>query len=254
MGLFNFKKKPTEKGTDRSVTTAKEGYYGDLEKTAVLATLFEVDRAARDEAWNNEFSTNVSDASFACGEPQIIQGPDGFPYFQLQIPTPNKPFQCYVVRHIVSDFILNRGIGIVINAQKAQPDWVFTYGDLVNFAVRGEFYTTSSPVQLPKEEVIQRQEKVLMGQPSEAFLPGPARLIIRQFLEKQGIRDTKIALMTRQYGDDVLQELVTNLTPKKVGQERFEALQSHLKWFLPRHYAMVATDEDGSLKNNFNPL
>jgi len=243
MGLFNFKRK-----------SEKEGYNGDLEKTATLAALFEITGAARDEAWKNEFLANVGDASFTCGNPQIVQGPDGFPYFQLETPTPNKSFQCYVISHMISDFILERGIGIVINAHKGQPDWVFTYGSLVNFSVRGAFYTPVPALQLPEEEVIRQQEKVLVGQPSEAFLPKAVRPILRQFLEQQGIHDTKIALMSRNYGDEVLQELVTNLTPEKTGRELFEALQSHLKWFLPDHYSMVAMDENGALKDNFEPL
>ncbi len=254
MGLFNFKKKSEEKGTEKPATKEKEEYYGDLEKTATLAALFEVTEVARDEAWKNEFLANVGEASFTCGNPQIIQGPDGFPYFQLETPTPNKPFQCYVVSHMIPDFILERGIGIVINAHKRQPDWVFTYGSLVNFSIREAFYTSAPTLQLPEEEVIQQQEKVWMGQPSEEFLPRPARLIIRQFLEQQGIHDPKIALMSRNYGDEVLQELVINLTPQKTGRELFETLQSHLKWFLPDHYSVVAMDENGPLKDNFESL
>ncbi|WP_353196476.1 hypothetical protein [Parapedobacter defluvii] len=244
MGLFNFRKKGVE----------KEGYQGDLEKTTALAALFEVAGTARDATWEKKFLADVAEASFACGDPQIIQGLDGFPYFQLQIPIPNQPFQCYVVQHMVSDFILDRGIGVVINAQKGQPDWVFTYGDLVNFAIKGEFYTASPAVQLPQQEVIQQQEEVLVGQPSEEFLPMPTRGIIRQFLEQQGIRDPKIALMSRQYGEEVLQELVTNLTPEKVGRQLFEALQTPMRWFLPRHYSMVAMDENGSFSDHFEPL
>lgn len=256
MGLFNlFKKKDKEEWQTSSTTKEKmQGYYGDLEKTAILTNLFEVAKENRDAEWNHEFLTHVAEASFACGNPQIIQGPDGFPYFQLETPMPNKPFQCYVISHMIPDFILERGIGIVINANTGQPDWVFSYGSLVNFASRGEFYTTGTSLQLPKEETIGEHEDVLIGRPSEAFLPAAARTILRQFIEQQGIRDLKVALMSRKYGDEVLQELVTNLTPHKTGENLYEALQSHLQWFLPAHYSMVAMDEAGSLKDHFEPL
>jgi len=255
MGLFNFKKKDKEGGhTASPAKEEKQGYSGDLEKTALLTKLFEVAKEKRDENWNHEFLAHVADASFACANPQIIQGPDGFPYFQLEIPVPNKPFQCYVISHMISDFILERGVGVVINAGKGQPDWVFSYGSLVNFASRGEFYTTGTSLQLPKEETIAESEDVLIGQPSEAFLPAATRAIMRQFIEQQGIRDVKIALMSRKYGDEVLQELVTNLTPHKTGENLYTALQSHLQWFLPAHYSMVAMDEAGSLKDHFEPL
>src|SRR5690606_2662464 len=256
MGLFNlFKKKDKEDWQTSSTRKEKmHGYYGDLEKTAILTNLFEVAKEKRDAEWNHEFLTHVAEASFACGNPQIIQGPDGFTYFQLETPMPNKPFQCYVSSHMIPDFILERGIGIVINANTGQPDWVFSYGSLVNFASRGEFYTTGTSLQLPKEETIGEHEDVLIGRPSEAFLPAAARTILRQFIEQQGIRDVKVALMSRKYGDEVLQELVTNLTPHKTGENLYEALQSHLQWFLPAHYSMVAMDEAGSLKDHFEPL
>jgi len=256
MGLFNLFKKKDKEGEHIAPPAheEKEGYSGDWEKTAVLSNLFEIAKDKRDEDWNHEFLTHVAEASFACGDPQIIQGPDGFPYFQLETPLPNKPFQCYVISHMIPDFILTRGIGIVINANTGQPDWVFSYGSLVNFALRGEFYTTGTNLQLPKEETIAESENVLIGQPSAAFLPAATRAIMRQFIEQQGIRDVKIALMSRKYGDEVLQELVTNLTPHKTGENLYEALQTHLNWFLPAHYSMVAMDEEGSLKDHFEPL
>src|SRR5690606_26136473 len=99
----------------------------------------------------------------------------------------------------------------------------FNYGSLVNFAANGEFYTPATDLQLPQEETIQQDENVLIGQPSEAYLPKAARAILRQFIEQQGIRDAKIALMSRQYGDEALQELVTNLTPQKTGENLYEA-------------------------------
>jgi len=256
MGLFNlFKMKDKRKEQTSSPTKEEnQGSYGDLEKTALLTKLFEVAKEKRDKNWNHEFLTHVAEASFARGKPQIIQGPDGFSYFQLETPMPNKPFQCYVISHLISDFILERGIGIVINAGAGQPDWVFSYGSLVNFASRGEFYTAGTSLQLPKVETIGENEAVLIGQPSEAFLPAAARGILRQFLEQQGVRDVKVALMSRKYGGEVLQELVTNVTPHKTGKNLYEALQTHLNWFLPAHYSMVAMDEDGSLKDHFEPL
>lgn len=256
MGIFDFlKNKNTEKKDGNpSAQEEKNGYYGDLEKTAHLTKLFKVPQETRDDIWKSKFLANVAEAGFACGNPQIIQGPDGFPYFQLETPRPNKAFQTYVIRHIIPDFILEQGIGVVINAHKGQPDWVFTYGDLVNFFIRNEFYTPTVNLNLPKQETLQQDEQVLIGQPSEEYLPQKVRHILRQFIEQQGIRDVKIALMSRKYGDEVLQELITNLTPEKIGEQLYEGLQTHLKWFLPDHYSVVAIDDDGSLKDDFELL
>src|SRR5699024_2930819 len=143
MGLFNlFKKKDKEELHTAAFPAkdGKQGYYGDLENTALLTKLFEVTKEKRDENWNHKFLTLAADASFACGNPQIIQGPDGFPYFQLETPPGDKPFQCFVISHMIFDFILERGIGIVIIAHSGLPAYVFTYGIFVNFTSRNALF------------------------------------------------------------------------------------------------------------------
>ncbi|SEO03987.1 hypothetical protein SAMN05216436_12951 [bacterium A37T11] len=254
MGLFNFRKKNKDENSNQKQVTDQGKYIGDLEKTAILSDLFNISHQSRDGEWKTNFLSHVAEASFACGQPQILQGPDRFPYFNLQIPEPNRPFQCYVVKHIIQDFILDQGIGIAINANKGQPDWVFTYGELINYYLNEEFYSPIPKTSLPKEETLSHSEQVLMGQPSESFLPAKSRTVIRNFLTQQGINDVKIMLMSRNYGGEIIQELVSNLTPSKVGNDHYEVLSRYLKWFLPNHYSFIAMDENSSFKDNFELL
>ncbi|HLV40513.1 hypothetical protein [Xanthomarina sp.] len=97
-------------------------------------------------------------------------------------------------------------------------------------------------VNLPQEETIQKSENILIGQPSEALLPEKTRHVLRTYLQQQDITDTKIYLMSRNYNNIMLQELVFNLTPTKIGKDRFDVLMSHLGWFLPKHYYVVVMD------------
>jgi hypothetical protein len=228
-------------------------YLGDLTKTQILGDLFEIPKDQRDGDWQNKFCANVADASFACGNPQVIQGPDGFHYFQLNTPEPYKEFQCFVIQHMKDDFLLKAGYGIVINANKGQPDWVFSHGDIVNYHLRKEFYTASDHWSLPKQEIIEEDEEVLVGQPSESLLPGDTRTVIRNFLQGLGINDGKLLLLNRPKSG-APEELVFNLTPDKFGkQEKFESVMRSISWFLPRHYRYVSMPE-ASMKDSFEPV
>lgn len=224
-------------------TPENEPYLGDLYKTQVLAELFNVLTAKPDEKWQQTFFENVADASFMCGDPQVIQGPDGFPYFELNIPRPNTEFQCFVLRHLKDDFLLQNGFGVVIHPAKSPPDWVFTYGDIVNFHLRNEFYTNIPEGTLPSEEIITEEEQVLIGQPSQALLPQHTRNVLRVFLKYHGIQDAKLLLMQRQFAGSP-QELVFNMTPDKFpSQQQYENVMRSIGWFLPRHYSYVAMEE-----------
>lgn len=235
--------------------TEKEPYYGDLKKTEILTELFKVKGELRDEVWRDAFLANVADASFVCSDPQVISGPDGFPYFVLNTPEPNKPFQCYVINNMIHDFLLEQGLGVVINPEKGNPDWVFSYGDIVNFHLRNEFYTQSNNWDMQKaDEVLESEEKVLVGQPSEYIIPEHTRRILRLFFESLQIKGAKIALLNRPKGEEFSQQLVFNLTPNKFkDREQFNGIMGYVSWFLPKHYSYASMDES-TLGENFLPI
>ena len=229
-------------------------YQGDLTKTQIIESLCDIPKEQRDDDWKNKFCSTVADASFAAGNPQVLKGPDGFLYFQLSLPEPYKEFQCFVIQHMKDDFLLRDGYGVVINANKGEPDWVFSYGDIVNYHLAKEFYTVSDNWKLPSQEVIEEDEEVLIGQPAESFLPGATRTVIRNFLKSIGVNDGKLLLMSRQKPQGVSQELVFNLTLEKFEKkEQFENVMRRISWFLPRHYRYVSMEES-TMGNNFEPI
>ncbi|MBK9106753.1 MAG: hypothetical protein IPL92_19880 [Saprospiraceae bacterium] len=65
-----------------SDTPTQEPYYGDLEKTQQLSHLFAVAREARDAAWQQRVIEHLAEASFRCGDPQVMTGPWEVPYFK----------------------------------------------------------------------------------------------------------------------------------------------------------------------------
>ncbi len=270
MGLFDlFKKKSTsenvlvttqpEQNLQPAEMQAKiaEPYLGDLEKTRSIYELIKTPYGDRDTAWQEGFLQNVSQASFKCGDPQVTSGPDGFPYFQLFLPEPNQQFQCYVIDRMKDDFLLNLGYGVVINPIGEQPEWVFTYGDIVNLHINHVFYTHEQTAfsKNGPDEVIQEKEEVLIGQPSEYILPAATRQILSGFLQAQGINKPKVVLMQRKdkTTNAISQDLVFNITPDNfTNEEDYRAVMQHLAWFLPRHYAYAGMRE--SALPEFEPL
>jgi hypothetical protein len=233
---------------------SKEPYLGDLQKTQILGELFLTAHEQRDEAWKNSLLQNVAEASFTCGNPQVIEGPDGFPYFQLLMPEPYKPFTCYVIKNMNEEFLLKQGIGVALFQQNAQrPEWVFSCGDLLNYFLNGEFYAESK-IKNSGTEVLQQNEEVLVVQPSEKFLPHVTRNLLRQLMIHHNITDVKLLLMMRTKDEIVSQELVFNLTPDRFqSQQHFESTMRAISWFLPRHYSFCSMNE-ASFKESFAPL
>lgn len=204
---------------------------GDLEKTKNLSELFAVPKEARDDKWKEKFLANVDAASFRCTDQQIILGPDGFMYAALYLPEPNKEFQCFVVKHMKDDFLLDKGIGVVICPGENSAEWVFSDGDILNYHLWGKFYTPEDHENAPASD--DEADKVLIGQPAEDYFPKVARDVLRRYLAAQGVADPKILLMVR----GGVKELVFNMTAEMFeSPQKYEDVMNRISWFLPRQY------------------
>jgi hypothetical protein len=146
---------------------------------------------------------------------------------------------------MVDDFLFERGWGVVINLKGDQPDWLLTYGEVVNYKLRKEFYSAPQVSELPPTGVIQKDEQVLVGQPSDALLPQQARNAMRQYLEFHGHHGVKIALLTRMTSQGPVQQLIFNLAPEQFADEAtYQAFLQSLGWFMPQHYIFGSMDAD----------
>jgi hypothetical protein len=232
----------------------KTHYQGDLAKTDILSRLFQTPKTERDNGWKQQLFANVADAAFRCANPQVIKGPDDFPYFILFLPDPYQQFQAFTIRHMVDDFLLQSGYGIVINPKGNQADWVFSYGDIVNFRINGEFYTTIDRPQIKEKETVE-DEKTLIAQPPEKYLPKQARSVIRDFLKSLGIERPQIMLVTKIINGVPVEELAFNLQPRQFPSvKHFEFTMEHLSWFLPRHYVILTFPEGSQPATGFSDL
>lgn len=230
---------------------------GDLEKTIIIDNLLTVPFGERDELWRDTFLNNIAECTLKLADTEVVIGPDGYPYFQLESVPKDQNFQAFVIRNRLLDFVLPKGFGIAINTQNENPDWIFTYGDLVNYSLNDEFYTDESVFSQKNEKtIIGKDEDILVGQPSELILPTILRTQLREFLDHYGVKNPKIMLIARNYKDEnkVSQDLVFNIVPNQFRTEKeFSGLMDAIGWFLPRHYSYIGLDEF-AVENGFMPL
>lgn len=251
MGLFDFFKKK-ENNDEQKISNSQqnktsEKYLGDLNKTQIIRGLCEVPKINRDDKWKQVFFKNISNASFRCGSPQVIKGPDENLYFNLLLPEPNKEFECFVVNNMISDYLLSDGLGIAINADKEEPDWVFSYGDIVDFYLNKQFYSNkiTNPFTGTVTDIMLHNNRLRIGHPSETYLPQDARKVIRDYLASWGL-DIKFCLMLWIDKDNKL-TLTFNILPTMFKKPDLESVNTFLhffSWYFPRHYKLVCMEEN----------
>jgi hypothetical protein len=228
----------------------------DIQKVETINALLQVTPEERDPAWREKFYETVIDASFRTQEPQLIPGPDGFPYFALYSPVPHEPFESFCICNLI-DWCLESGAGIAINHGPSGVDWVFSYGDILAHHMFGVFTVESGESrQEPYEKVVvQQAEQVMTGQPSEDFLPQVVRDAIKRFFSQTyGKDDLGVFLMLRA-GDEPPTQLVFSIFEDEFGGEtNIPIVLQQISWFLPRHYPVLTVRRDSSLSDSFAPL
>ncbi len=235
---------------------ASAGNLGDLEKTIIVNSLITIPLEERDNQWVENFISNISDSNLVLANPEVMMSSEGFPYFNLRTVEPGENFQAFVLQQKLPT-ILQNGFGVAINAHKEQPDWMFSFGDLLNLALNGEFYTDEHLFSLnTKDYAIGADEELLVGQPSEEILPSYARNHIREYLQYMGVKVPMLMLIARNYQDEtkVSQDLAFNLTPNNFSNEKeYQHAMNTLAWFLPKHYSLVGISAE-QLDNGFEPI
>jgi hypothetical protein len=232
----------------------------DLSKTQEVQELLEVEREQRDAAWIDRFYAAIIDASMATTPEQVMPGPDGFPYFVLNLPPAGQPFEPFCISHIL-DVCLENGFGVVVQPEPGPPQWVFPYGLLWSLKAFGSL--ESAPPD-DREEPPQSGapsgrpvsfDKVLVGQPAESFFPTYARKVIQQFLTaKTGNPAPGVLLLTDPHSRPA-QSFVFSVFPEDFSsREDFSDTMYRLTWFIPRHYGLISIAKDSDMAKQLAPL
>jgi hypothetical protein len=219
----------------------------DLEKTQELERLFQVDRSHRDESWHKSFFAAVVDASLACSRPQVVIGPDQFPYFHLGLPS--GAFEPFCISHILDGALSNVfGACIFSNLESSStPEYVFSYGDLLSYKLYGTFAgdpveVNTQPSPALQQEILTEAREILVGQPSEDYLPTSALKALGDFMRQRlGHPEPKICLiLDRQIRPS--KNIAINISIDDVGGDpnQLQGIFRGISWFLPRNYGLMA--------------
>ncbi|HMY85594.1 MAG: hypothetical protein KDC31_10765 [Saprospiraceae bacterium] len=228
----------------------------DVYQTMKVDQLLETPREVRDSVWRTEFFNAVTTACFKCGEPQMSHGPDGFPYFELHLPEPEESFESYCI-HNLMDYLLEIGYGVVLNPKGEDADWVFSYGDIVNLSLNQEIYSVPDHDPLPEYYATDEEEKVMIFQPSEEYLPGIVKKMLHSFLTYLHVKEPSMLAFIRSGGTENsgVTQLSFNIFPEDYGSEDEYLIRlKQLSWFLPRHYIITGVSRSNPITQYFEPL
>ena len=234
----------------------------DLTKTQELADLLIVEREERDAEWIRHFYGVVGDASLATTPDQVLQGPDGFSYFVLNMPAPRRDFEPLSVSHVL-DFCLENSLGIVIEPQPEPPEWVIPFGLLWSKKQFGKFdlnfeaepddaATEISTPEVPSH--LAGKQAVLVAQPSHSYFPEYARNAVKKFLRDQGLHDPGVLLLSNRTQQPAETIAFSIFAEDFADKDQFHNFMHHLAWFFPPHYRLSSIGKNSEIAKSFQPL
>lgn len=231
----------------------------DIGKTQALYELLKAPDSQRNESWRNAVFSVVTDAPLALAKTQMVQGPDGFPYFVLLIPDEGMEFSPVTLLDVV-EHVTDNGLGCIIldNENKLEEAlYVFPFGDMFSLRHYGNFIGD----KLDQEELAKHGGKgsesiqggeVLLGAPSVQFLPEYARTAIGHYMRQvYGIESPSVALMVHVHSAPS-RNLVFNIDQQlfKAKEDYINAIR-RMRWFLPRAMGLVDNLALGDKLNSY---
>ncbi|MBW7674044.1 hypothetical protein [Chryseobacterium chendengshani] len=196
----------------------------------------------RNYSWIIEFNKAIKGHTFTKGNPENIEDEVGMHYLNLSLNSQDSSNSL----EFYMNTCLENGDGIAICGTKEKSDWIFSYGDLLNYSINGVFYSVeiSEPYTGRVIDTYINDREARIGQPSEKFLPQSARKNIRDFLFTFNLVNVKIALIW--WIDSNRLTLAFNIVPEQFTdyeEENLQSLLQFLSWYLPRQYQIIFVRE-----------
>jgi hypothetical protein len=240
MGFFDFLARQGQPGA-AGIQTFEPLPAGSSTSTRFVQELLEVPKAARNQAWSDQFLAHVADAAFYTRYPSVVLGAERLPYFALHSTPPDpQAFPSHVIHHMKDDALLEHGMGVVINPSGQEADWAFSFGDILHFHLHGCFYP-------PKAAAPE-------GRAPQA-LPVAARKAMRAFLQGLGVAEPRVMLAARDHAGPGSLELVFGFSPQEFNSlDEFRFAMNNLSWFLPRNYSYSVAGNQARKEGTFEVL
>lgn len=219
-------------------------------------TVPEGDRGAK---WRHHFYDLLETAQLCERDPRIFLGPDGFPYYALDLPPEGEDGTVGVPDLL--ELATDRGFGIAIEPLDDAAAWVFTCGDLVTRRAFGSYefprigiVPTESPTF---RAVLKKTQRMEILAPDESMLPAYVRPLLHAYFTRNlGIADPGVLALVSP-DQEPREQLVFRIARDDFADEdEFETAIAGLTWFLPRHLvvSILPTDVVDALDDAFVPL
>lgn len=203
-------------------------------KNLAFNDLLQLNETHRNEEWEQLFLKGILSEEISLLSPEPQKGPDGWPYLLVKTGQGStEPF-----KKVVS-WLTDRGIGLAVNTHKQLPDYIFTYGMLWSYREYGSFLGTAKGQDRSQADYTDDQS-LLVGPPSEQYLPPYVRVILRQFFKDQGIENVKLLVAHTDKFTDLCISLESLGNPP---EKEHPGIAGALSWFLPQDYTLVLTSE-----------
>jgi len=202
-----------------------------------LNELVQAPDSERSTTWENHFFHALTSGKLKLLTPEPQTGPDNWPYLLAETGEDASELTQNVLQ-----WLSERGVGLAINPRKEYPDYVFSYGMIWSFKETGFFF---KPIQERPVGTVQLETKNLQhaGPPTEEYLPGYVRKIIREFFRDQGILRPKVLVLST---DQVNYDLAFSLESLgKPPEKEHQGIAEAISWFLPPHYSLMLISEEG---------
>ncbi len=191
----------------------------------------------RDDAWESDFLGALKDIRVNILQQEPALGPDNWPYLFVQSDEQGQDFLLNAF-----DWCMSRGIGVALNPQKQMPDYIFTYGMVWSYI---KFGSLNPPLKLntPGQAVIQTNDQLIAGPPTEEYLPEQIRTVLNEFWVQQEVANMKVLVISKDNEHfDLCFSLESLGNPPK---EEHQNIGEALSWFLPNNYSILLISEKG---------
>ncbi len=198
--------------------------------------LLETPLDERDANWNNEFFKEIRNIGFEFLSDSPIEGPDGMPYLAVKtISKDGEPAEQ------VFNWLGEKGVGLAVNPQKENPDFVFSYGMIWNYLQTGEFITEMEEDQNTNEFEMEPGQEMMAGTPSDSYLPQHVRSLFKEFLQQQGVLNPRVVMLSQDGKNyDLCFSLESLGNPP---EEEWQGILEGFSWFFPLHYSFSIISE-----------
>jgi hypothetical protein len=199
-------------------------------------TLIQLPESKRGKQWEQDFLNAFPLRSVQVVQEEPVLGPDSWPYLSVRTDQGQEP-----VSRVLS-WLREQGVGLVVNAHKMAPDYVFTYG-MVWYFLESRRFVESTGSPRTSGALDWSGKAMLFGAPTPQFLPTDVRALVREFLQQQGFPAPKILVATEKDNFQNTDLIVSLDSLPGLIESKRSLVAADIQWFLPHHYSLVLAHE-----------